>query len=546
MNQYLNREVPECMNEFRAFPEFAVEAGSVQSSVLFRDGTTSATINWPLDVENNRGQTFSLSQFTGVSDIDFLEFYLTATTALRELVSNQQNITVPSQYTKNVLTALASSEKIPPVEPKTEYSIRSDIWLLPDVEQTVRRALAQNTQFIDIYGPTESIPVYNDRYRTAFSNGVRVASFNDRLDNATVFTEYNPSWPLHISVNNGDFALMPETMSLGVSFLRIGQTEYDFQYDVTHPLVFTMEKESLAPFPFRFAMESNIRKSKAYNEVATGLSPNTDDDIEPPIGGGKPINVTLDKQLSDIELDGTLLYTCMGESIALQDQNPLTEDVIETRISSCTPGNISYQSPSVFSDSISVGSQDEYRLPIYDIGNVSVLTKRYTLTKSVIPTGPVTWGRPLVETPIHPDETITIVFTGIDGTEYSSATTVGVSASGDVQLRPGKYEVGVFSVMNFGDEYSREEYVLEDTERGNFLRSETIPGHTFNDSILMGQSAYNITITSEDIQRDSTTVMLPYLSYNLEDVRTTPDLEVLGKITNYTAFNDTIRPQINS
>ena len=559
--QYVEQNIEGCV-DFEQFEEFDIESSSNPiTQMRFTPEATEIQVNWDITVENTDGDTFRLNTFSTQSQLDFYNLYSKAR-ALLNTIRHREDVdqnNLANMYTINVLRFLAFDETIPPLNQRTETGRSSASWQIQNVIDEAKNSLSGYSNLIQIGGYEDTVEVPASEGQFSFLSSTARQSYNPLLDNTTINAFYRPSWPLFLQINGGETNIRPDITSLGVSFIRLSRSDHDYLYDVAHPVVFSVRDEDIAPFPLRFGVESNIRGSKPFEESPRATSSSAENQqVEPsigfnlPQGGSKDITVNLQEEGVTLEDTGGLEFECAAQRINLIDQAPENNKKFETSIPACIPATIQYRGSDAFSEKVQVTTQEEYTIDVFELQDLSIEPQRYNYL--VPSTEGMTTRQDWLKTQLnrdqyvspasrHPDEEVTVVFNGINTTDFSSAATLEGLGTESLPMQPGQYEVTVVSNRLFGEERELKSFETESTEEGGVagIRSETVEGQEFNDSFLLGKTDYTVNFSIDNL-RGEKTLEVPYIAIDLEEkIRTTKDLQYMTEYTNKSYFPQTLQ-----
>ena len=555
---YVELNLESCAS-FEQFSEFEVEPQTYPYvEVSFPDDRTDIELDWDLQL-SSRDNTYSLDFFSTDVDIPYMDLYLSARTVYNAIVESQGVLDdLPSRYTQTVLSFLSFDESIPPLERRQDSGRTSNTWFVEDVKDEVNRALGQYTGFIDVFGLANPPELSENPSQSAFSRSLLRDSLNPILDDVEVTALYRPEWPLYLDINRGETLLRPDVASMGLLFIRLSRTNYDFIYDVSHPLVFSLDKEGI-DFPFRFAVESNMRGSRPYTEPPRPSEAYVDDDtqITPPsgvrlddTGGGRDITVRLSEETGSVESSGGLQFECLDQDVSLIDQTPEDPTTIETSVPACMPATIQYRGVEGFSSKHPITADEEYNLDIFEMEEISItpVKRMFTVPRGVLGNIDSINDLELENTVLQQgsreiNENVIVSLRGINGTDFGTAAEIEGLGSGSIEIQPGTYEVTVVSTLKFSEE---EPFETEDTEEGGVLGfgSETVEGITIDDSLPVGRVQYTVEFSPRELS-EASSIDIPYLAIDHEQIKTTPDLQLIQVINNQTPFEDQLQINLN-
>lgn len=507
---YVESNIQTCLNDFNDFGGLDVDAGTPDTTVTFNEEDTQVTIDWPMTITSETSdQTFDVNTVIGDSDLAVRPIYDAARAATVRLATEN----LPATYIQKLVTYNSFDNKIPPVEGGVSVGRSNDIWFLEDVKNTLRQDLSSYSSLLNIIGPGDPQPAFTSGEVASFAGDLTLATAEESLNRYDMTATHRPSWPITLRINGDKSPLiLPETTSIGISFLSFAFTDNDFKYDVTYPLVFEVDDPS-SDLTLRFGVEGNIRDTKPYDSVV--VEP-TDTESEGGSGsvfaglGNNPVHVNINGPRGEA---GALELQCAGETIALTDTNEST-DTIEALSPTCTSGQLSYKATLIQSDtaniSITPGQPQSVtintstmrnvtvnveRRPVFDQNNPHPnLTYNPTSFTSISPTvgledavkqelgssgdisNPVFTPATTTQ-PILGNESVTVLLRQVNGDHVATFEASTDNPTGNVQLYPGAYKTRVIANYNLSEPINTTSEEICVDPPGPFNKEcETIPG----------------------------------------------------------------------
>lgn len=509
---YVEANIDSCINNFEDFDGFTVDAGTPDATVRFNANDTGVSMQWPMTVSSDTSdQTFDINTVTGSSDLAVKPLYEAARAATVRMATEN----LPATYIQKLITYNSFDNAIPPVEGGVKVGKSNDVWFLQDVKDTIRQDLSSYAGLLSIIGPNDPQPSFTEGEVASFAGDLTVSSAEDSLNRYDIEATHRPSWPMTLRIN-GDRSplILPETTSIGISFLSFAFTDNDFKYDVSYPLVFEVN-DPASDLTVRFGAEGNIRDTKPYDRVVVEPA-STDEESSGGSGsvfaglGNNEVNVNLDGPTTD---SGALELQCAGETIPLADTNEST-DTIEALAPTCTSGQLTYKATLIQSDtanvSITPNGPQTFTLNTSELQNITVNVERrpvfdqndphpnltYTPT-SITQTSPTVGLEDAVEQelgssgdisnpvftpatttqPILGNESVTVLLRQVNGDHVATFEASTDNPTGNVQLYPGAYKTRVIANYNLSEPINTTSEEICVDPPGPFNKEcETIPG----------------------------------------------------------------------
>lgn len=274
VNQYMNRELPPCLNDFKVFREmgFQFEAGNPDTDTTINLNTVDVTVNRPTEIKLG-DKTVSINKFKVILDLDFYHNYMAAA-----LIAYHQTT---EMFLEDILMHLVSiyssvpdSKKIPPIAwIDNKESIVT--WKKSDVKKRIiQDLLSSNIPLLQVNNtksPTRlssSDPMLQGLYDIMFLDALP-----EGFENMDINFLYNPDWEIHFDItpSSGDILkpLTTKTDDTGIGFFPTVTTNfYEFFYDLSFPVIIVIKDDSSLRkygeegYKFVFALEANIRDNK--------------------------------------------------------------------------------------------------------------------------------------------------------------------------------------------------------------------------------------------------------------------------------------------
>lgn len=264
LSDYMDKNLVRCINNLTAYSKYNVEVGQALTETEIENDRIKYTINFPVHV------TFNDFEF------NFPVFYYEQAYRLGYLYDKANDI-LDNLNSKNfleekTLDALSVYQSIP--FSGTETTCSPKIWLKPNVEQEIKKALGLNIPFIHVSG-------------TSFKEGSRyfvIDALSNKDSSLSVKFDYLQSWPFYIEVQPSDGIVLKTEPILPQNIKELSYissllciTDYRFIYDLRYPVLVTLRDTNsgdLFQFAYLAVIDNNQPKLDVLSEDIT--EPNTD------------------------------------------------------------------------------------------------------------------------------------------------------------------------------------------------------------------------------------------------------------------------------
>ncbi len=557
LERYVEDNIVGCVDDFSAYDDvYDITYGVPSARVNFYEDATSIGLLWDLEARvHGSDLTLSAASFVEDMDLRMKKMYDLALDVLYQVVISRNAL---DEFTRSVsdVMGMGQDPSVPPRAGGVSYERGAPhIWRVSEAKESIREAVSDNIMYVQVLGSREHFIMLDDDdlFRQNFYSGFLHSLFTDSdyLGDTSIRFSYWPDWPFYLDVNPsmGDI-VMPSTYAVRVPLLSFSITNYDFSYDIAHPVLITLEDASAFGgdgYVFQFAVESNIRSSNLYSAEPLDIDvPEQDEFVS---GFTDPLQRTIPVEIEVVELGSyerlnniSVSYTCIDQTIIVGRTEARNQRVyLESYMPPCIDGYFEIMSDEYYSDetveSVVSGEDNSFVIEAFKETEIDFDVRKRHVARS---TGEEVEGIQEYEwhfnpafLSVLPDEEIFILFTRVaDGqpTDFVRAVELerGVS-SGTVSLIPGEYDLMIISMLHLD-----EELVLEDEVLCVNDECHTIEGAVFNDTIMAGylllddSTSGRANITRYDLSQDRMTMY--YTGFRLGEVEITRHLEVFGAL----------------
>jgi len=586
MNEYLEKELPNCFNKFEIFRQQAftvTPTGSLKPKTTITTGNIIIRLEYPLEATKAE-ERFELKEFATELPVNFYEIYMLAT--------NITNLEAEHAFLERATRSLidifgrADSEALPPVS-EMEFGFgRGAIWIKSDVKEKLMQMLTSYIPLLKVPYTRNykylAAPAGKDKkmYEVLYNRGFTVPVLEPHKSLSVRFT-YLPWWKPYFDLNCNGQLCQAEGISSTLGFL-FGVRRYNFAYDISYPVLVEINNPDAFKgegYSLRFFLEANIRNNELLATMEPPLMvPELEErgtmlcDPLQRTSGNITINV---KTSAGMPVDGAeITYTCGRETCGIGTS---ANGKLTAKMPRCFGGFISashtdYAPASKPLDIIDASDQ-EVDLTLAVGYPVDFRTKKWRLIKTGNISGSAGWELDTTQAVNQGPRENTIIMLERQEDEFEEPVTVfgevcgapaakagipcGTSPSDTskgVILYSGKYHVTIYSFM-----YPSPDLVIP-PERRKYSRG---PGRSpkrvwvppkeivFNKDkpLMSGYAEFDWTITEEQL-RTAKAIEFTYINYALDKVlpasrRKVEDLEVMGDMMSYSEqYKELLTPVI--
>jgi hypothetical protein len=578
MNNYIKKELPNCINSFEQFKDMgytAVPSGDINARTQLTKGNVVVRAEYPFEV-TKAGARFELKDIATELPVNFYDIY--------SLATNITNLETEHAFLERAIRSLidvfgrAESNALPPVTEMEFGFSAGTIWTKFDVKQKIMEML---TSYIPMLKVTYTknykyllAPKGKDKkmYEILYNRGFTVPVLEPHRDLSVKFS-YLPWWKPYLDLNCNGQLCQAEGISNTLGFL-FGVKRYNFAYDISYPVLVEISNPAAFKgegYSLRFFLEANIRN----NEPAAIMEPAL---VVPSIterssllcdplqrtSGNITINVrtSAGKPVDDAEI----LYRCGSETCSIGRS---ANGKLLARLPRCLGGTLgavhtNYSGALSPLDILDAGDKT-INLVLGVPYEVDFSAKKWRVMKTGNVSGSAGWELdttqlfnqgPRENTLIMLEkkqagfeEPITIVGQVCGAPASKAQVPCGnppSDMSKDITMYSGDYHVTIYSFM-----YPSPDLIIP-PERRKFSRG---PGRSpkrvwippqkivFNKEkpLMSGYAEYDWTITEEQLQ-SAKTIHFTYVNFALDKVlpasrRKVEDLEVMGSLADYAEQN---------
>ncbi len=255
---YVTENLPDCIDDFRAFPEYEiVPLSNISTDAQIGDRDVSIKTNYRLRVRHPGAQ----DEYVYIDDysVDFKSGFGKTYKLAKELMEYENSQGFLENYTDEMI---ACSDYLP--YEGMEITCRPRVWRVSDMANYTKTMIMYNLHYLqfehtDYKEP--GIPYYDKQYKVPFTT-------NDYRD-FKVNVVYNPSWGMDFDVipsKNGFTKPFEFTLSkILMSCVKVFHHKYNVQY----PVIFQVTDDNDPDSKFYFATPVIMRRGlpNRYNEV---------------------------------------------------------------------------------------------------------------------------------------------------------------------------------------------------------------------------------------------------------------------------------------
>lgn len=406
---YVRENAPACLDNIdQDFPQYDIETGAIEPSVMVAEEDIVVTFNYPVKVTQIAKQEIS----------EYEEFIVHVPVRLKkmmelakELISSENNNPFLEEVT---IDAIAGNPNIPFSGLKMQCSRLT--WEIPEVKEEVQRWASiamrnirvRNTDHVPWLYPEEEYEKWEIPFADYAQGNLPSGSppedayeyfhyywnftENDYTD-YTIALEYNPAWGMDFIANpsHGNQLRSADFGGTGSLMRFLCVQMYHFSYSIRYPIVVKIfDSMSLEDgYLFKFAMPVLIKDNQPYRSVFAArrigeFNPGGDicEDVYPDLPA---LTVrTWDSKGWGIA-DVNVSFECLGQFCELGVTEPMYGDTrLETQLpSSCRPGTIVATKPGYLEERVQYDGTDivdVYLKPFKDLSLQAVKHPGYDMT----------------------------------------------------------------------------------------------------------------------------------------------------------------------
>ncbi len=344
---YIDERLEDCV-EWESLPEYEIERGMPVTRIEFRETETDIITQWNVVATTPVGTT-TFPSFTATVQAPVRRLFRAADEILAFFIQHR----VPEQRTLDWLALYASGEtSLPPFDGGLRNTWRINIYPLMPAETELHDVLTMQAASLQVVGSRdfrlfqfEDEDTINDLYLQGL---VQLAT---PVQEMRVGFSTSEDYGLRFRVNGNPAVAVPEMIRAPgpMAAFMPPLVDYRFQYDVTYPLLITLEEDD---YTLRLGYEVNIQNSRPQPFT----EPYQDDEGDYCASqGGSPIDIRVEPQ----EADATVTYTCGGVTCGLG----VTENGrLETTLPSCVYGILEARSDELVSARFALASDQSLPL----------------------------------------------------------------------------------------------------------------------------------------------------------------------------------------
>ncbi|MEA3430222.1 MAG: hypothetical protein U9R08_03035 [Nanoarchaeota archaeon] len=262
VEQYVLDNIDQCFRNFNSFPQYevVVEGEKEITSIIARN---NVVYNFKLPLKIDSGSTKAkISQFSSTVQI--------ALPALYDLSSTITDTQAQYCFLEHDVIELISifsgveKNKFPPMS-EMRMDSTPVIWFTRDVKEKMQELLQS---YIPLLQMENSLNFKQLRVPDTVANSDMINRMYSNMiipldaTGYTVYFDYLSDWDIYFDMGKGNM-IKPDGFS--VPFLGFGMQKYDFGYDVSFPVIVTVNDPTALGgrgYNFKFALEENIRNNR--------------------------------------------------------------------------------------------------------------------------------------------------------------------------------------------------------------------------------------------------------------------------------------------
>jgi hypothetical protein len=273
LDRYIEANLKTCLDDYNPFREQGYEItykGDLKTRTGVNELDIGVYVEYPIEVKVAE-QTFEFGKYYVTLPLNIKKIYEFGT----EIVNAELSYTYLENQALNLITSFSKlqQDRLPPKAETTFKFGGGVVWATENVKKNIE----------------EMLQIYIGAIQVPFTNNFRRKSFSGDMIQENIYSMYAPAnldrnftslgarfdylawWPIYFDAGQGGL-IKPESMN--ALFLPIGVQRYDITYDISYPVLVTINDPDAfngKGYIFMFAVEANIRNNEAIDEKFTGL-----------------------------------------------------------------------------------------------------------------------------------------------------------------------------------------------------------------------------------------------------------------------------------
>ncbi len=462
IDRYVNENIDECLNDFNDFKKQGftiIELGNVKTTTTIRDKDVLVSVDYPIEIKKGNINSKASKFFTEIpvvlKDVYELAFMIT---------SDEINYHFLEINALNLISAFSDidSNKLPPMA-GSEFQLKAPVyWTKPDVETKLQEMLMSYVPLLQVKDTLN----YRDRssgdiIKDGIYEQMTIPSYGENYKRVASNFAYLGWWPTYFDINSRSGLIMPESASSTFLPLDIGIQRYDFSYDVSYPVIVTLNSPDSfngQGYSFKFALEANIRNNQPMNSSFVSLESFGEEssmfcDANKRNSGDITIKA-FDAQTKQ-PIDKVMVYYTCGEESCFIGNTEIKDNqaVLETKLPICAGGIITYKKPDYigYSQFLSTEVDESATLPSVNLQPIEI--KKIEVKKKNLVKQDGVWTFQTNPLSLSWDEQaiVSLERIGQQGEEEFTAVAEfkgGQSTPSEIRIAPGKYKVNIQLMLN--------------------------------------------------------------------------------------------------
>lgn len=271
---YVEDNLANCINNFISFKSVGLDVngqGKMYADTVVSSKDVMIKLKYPISIKSGNTNT-SMEYFVQRFNVDLYYMY----TLARQIVLQERTNYFLEQSTANLLSIFGDRNGIiPPMAGGIDFSSGSGSksWMLNDVKDHISNFLMPYTSNFKVTNTISQNKVIVNETEDAWNLSINKMNYLVDLGLDYYFPidvqfMYFPNWNIYLEVTpNKGHLIKPDSSRSGfLSYIGLGMTKYDFNYDVSYPVMVMLSDDaafSNEGFDFYFAMEANLRNNQA-------------------------------------------------------------------------------------------------------------------------------------------------------------------------------------------------------------------------------------------------------------------------------------------
>lgn len=323
LSNYIKENIYSCL-DFNVFDEKGINLirkGATDIKVEATKETVFVRMTLPLEADI-AGDKVEINEYQTEINIPLKNIYEIGSI----IADHEREYSILGKEIRQLIEAYARVDEnaIPPTGGMEINTGGRTVWSKYMVQNRIKSILSDNIPNLYVYDSNNHyIKITNQSEytslitETVLNRGHAFVVNHSDISRFNVYFKYLPEWDVYFDLNCDGEMCRPDELGVNLVFTYIGLQKYDFAYDLSYPVLVTIEDPE-SGYRFNFFLEGNLRNNQVINE-------GEEIEILPPQLGGS-LFCEYNQRLSDTEIltkdksngkvleNTTIIYSCGGDN----------------------------------------------------------------------------------------------------------------------------------------------------------------------------------------------------------------------------------------